>query len=155
MLWWPSYKVPLIGIRAHKHHVMKSYLLVKYGLTHGVVALQCPSPICKTFPINIICKERRKGQKAIKIKRWLIYLTFISFFSCATSIYLFFACILGSVQDVNSCSINSATVTFFSAFEANRGRYHQRKSYKLWFFTRLLSGQSATLCLSIVIIFHI
>lgn len=45
----------------HAYMHRNTHLLVKYGLTHGVVPLQCPCPIIKAFPINVICKHRGRN----------------------------------------------------------------------------------------------
>lgn len=62
MLWGSLWKASLTRTHAHKHHALTSYLLMKYGLAHGVVPLQRPCPICKTLPINIICTEREEEE---------------------------------------------------------------------------------------------
>ncbi len=56
----------------HTHtHSVTSHLLVKYGLTHGVVPLQRPGPICKTLPVNVICTERKQDQdRRLLVKSW-------------------------------------------------------------------------------------
>lgn len=121
MLWGSTWKASLIRTHAQKHNTADSYLLVKYGLTHGVVPLQRPCPICETFSINIICteSERRTGQKTVIKKLKVTHFDFshISFrFSsvCVRKKKKKKICLVSlEIQDVNSCSIQSGNVTFF------------------------------------------